>query len=70
MKPMKTLRFDKLAFKAQTANEAADHSSYYKKLTWKERLEVAAYLNSIAFNYPVNTPPRMDKTKGKAISRG
>ncbi|WP_184546665.1 hypothetical protein [Mucilaginibacter sp. FT3.2] len=59
---MSDFRLDRTAFKAQTAKEAADHSSYYKNLTWQERLRVANYLNSVAYNYPENEPPRIDKT--------
>lgn len=60
---MNTFRLDRSAFKAQTAEEAANHASYYTKLTWQERLRIAAYLNSVAYNYPLHSPPRLDKTK-------
>ncbi len=63
---MNTFRLDRMAFKAQTAEEAANHAVYYAKLTWQERLKIAAYLNSVAYNYPYNNPPKMDKTKFKA----
>ena len=66
---MSKFRLDRTKFKGQTAAEAADHSSYYKKLTWQQRIEIAAYLNSVAFDYPENTPPRLDKTKFKARAR-
>lgn len=66
---MSTFRLNRFAFKAQTAEEAANHSDYYKSLSWQERLKVAAYLNSIAFNYPENKPPRLDRTKFKAAAR-
>lgn len=56
-------KLDRTAFKAQTLHEASDHRRYYKNLTWQERLKVAAYLNSVAFNFDMNNPPRMDKTK-------
>ncbi|MBD1393962.1 hypothetical protein [Mucilaginibacter glaciei] len=59
---MSNFRLDRTAFKAQTAKEASNHAAYYKSLTWQERLKIANYLNSIAFNYPENEPPRMDKT--------
>lgn len=55
-------KLDRTVFKAQTAQEAADTSSYSKKLTMKERLKIAFYLNSIAFNFDINNPPKMDKT--------
>jgi len=66
---MKRFSLDRTVFKAHTAEEAGNHSSYYKSKSRKERLEIAAYLNSIAFNYPVNDPPRMDKTIFQARKR-
>lgn len=66
---MKTLRLDRSAFKAQTATEAAQHAQYYQSMSWQGRLAVAAYLNSIAYNYPVENPPKMDKTLFKARAR-
>ena len=66
---MSTYRLDRTKFKAQTAEKAADHASYYRNLSWQERLRVVLYLNSLAYDYPEDTPPRLDKTKFKAISR-
>jgi hypothetical protein len=66
---MGSYRLDRTAFKAQTAEKAADHATYYKTLTWQERLRIANYLNSIAYNYPENEPPCMDKTVFKMRSR-
>jgi len=66
---MLNYKLDRTAFKAQTAEEAADHSIYYKNLSWKQRVQISAYLNSMAFNYPLNHPPRMDKTKFEVKSR-
>ena len=60
---MEKFRLDRTAFKAQTLEEAAQHSDYYKKLTWQERLQIADYLNSVAYNHDLNNPPKMDKTK-------
>lgn len=63
-------RLDRTAFKAQTADDAAkSHAEFYKKLTWQERMKIAGYLNSIAYNYPENNPPRLDRTKFLAVSR-
>ncbi|HXH99661.1 MAG TPA: hypothetical protein VNI52_05310 [Sphingobacteriaceae bacterium] len=67
---MSQFRLDRTAFKAHTAQEAsASHAAYYKSLTPHERLEIAHYLNSIAYNFPVNNPPRLIRTKFKARSR-
>lgn len=63
---MASSRLDRSAFKAQTAEEAANHSKHSIKMTWQHRLEIAASLNSIAFNYPLDQPPRIDKTKFNA----
>ncbi len=66
---MSSYRLDRSAFKAQTATEASNHVSYYKKLSWQERLRIANYLNSVAYNYPETTPPRLDRTTFKMRSR-
>ncbi len=58
-------RLDRNAFKAHTAKEAAAHSQYYMQISWQERLHIAAYLNSVAYNYDLANPPRMDKTAFK-----
>lgn len=60
---MSSFRLDKSVFKAQTAEHAvSNQTAYYKSLTWQERLRIVNYLNSVAYNYPENNPPRMDKT--------
>jgi len=66
---MTTPALDRTAFKAQTAEEAANHKQFYKNLNWKKRLEIAAYLNSVAYNYSISNPPKLDKTKFIARSR-
>jgi len=45
-----------------TAKEADDQQRDYSKKTIEERLEIAYYLASIAYNFDINNPPRMDKT--------
>ncbi len=60
---MSSYKLDRTAFKAQTAEEATkNQAAYYKTLTWQERLRIANYLNSVAYNYPENEPPKMDRT--------
>ncbi|TAF46344.1 MAG: hypothetical protein EAZ51_02260 [Sphingobacteriales bacterium] len=66
---MSSFPFNRTQCKAQTAAEAADHRIYYQNLTWQERMKVTNYLNSIAFNYPENSPPKLDRTKFKAKGR-
>jgi hypothetical protein len=63
-------RLDRTAFSAQTAKEASKADQiYYKNLSWQERLKIANYLNSVAFNYPENDPPKMDKSIFSVRSR-
>ncbi len=66
---MPSFKLDRTSFKAQTAASAADHAVYYKNLSWKERLKVSAFLTSVAYNYPENAPPKLDRTKFAAKSR-
>lgn len=65
---MAEFRLNRIAFKAQTAAQASDHSAYYKRLSWQERLSIAAYLNSVAYKFDINSPPKMDRTKFSARS--
>lgn len=65
---MSIFKLDRTAFKAHSMTDASDHAHFYQKKSWQERLRIAAYLNSVAFNYPIDNPPTMDRTKFKAGS--
>lgn len=65
---MNSFKLDRTAFKGQTIKEAANHVSEYKKLSWQDRLKITSYLNSVAYNFDFNNPPRMDRTKFSAKS--
>ena len=53
---------DRTAFAMHTAQEATEAQvRYWKTKTVEERLQAAMYLNSIAFGFDVNNPPKMDK---------
>ncbi|MFM7222415.1 MAG: hypothetical protein ACKO33_08120 [Bacteroidota bacterium] len=60
---MGDFKLDRTAFKVQTQQEAANHAAIYKKLSWQERLKIADYLNSVAYNFDLQNPPKMDRTK-------
>lgn len=62
-------KLDRTAFKMQTFQEASDNCDYWLSKTPAERLMAAAYLNSVAYNYPIDDPPRMDKTIFKITNR-
>ncbi len=55
-------KLDRTSFKKQSFEDVANHSKDYKKLSVNERLKISFYLNSIAYNFDINNPPRMDKT--------
>jgi hypothetical protein len=59
---MSNFKLDRTAFKPQTMAEAANHGDFYKKLTWQERLSITAFLNSVAFRFDPNHPPRMNRS--------
>ena len=62
-------RLDKSAFKKQSYNEASNNFKYWTSKSRKERLEAAYYLNSVAYNFPIDDPSRMDKSTSKARKR-
>lgn len=66
---MSIYKLDRNVFRAQTAGDAANHASYYAKLSWQERLGITSYLNSIAFNYPENNPPKLNREIFKPRAR-
>lgn len=58
----KKYRLDRTAFQARNASEQVNYGKEHQKLTWQERLRIHQYLNSIAYGYDLDNPPRMDKT--------
>ncbi len=54
-------KVDRNTFSARNASEAANYGEEHRKLTWQERLKIHRYLNSVAFGYDIDNPPRMDK---------
>ena len=56
------LRLDRTAFAALSFEDANKSISQFHEHTWKERLLIANRLTAIAYNFPLNDPPRMDKT--------
>ena len=55
-------RLDRTAFAALSFEEADKEISQFHDYTWQERLQVANRLIAIAYNFPLNNPPKMDKT--------
>lgn len=65
----KKYRLDRTAFEARNASEQVNYGKEYQTLTWQERMRIHQYLNSIAFGYDLNNPPRMDKKVFQIKSR-
>lgn len=59
---MTEFKLNRKAFKAHSKEESPDYKAYYGKMDWKERLLVAAYLNSVAYRYDPDNPPGLNKT--------
>ncbi|MEO6281941.1 MAG: hypothetical protein ABIN80_20130 [Dyadobacter sp.] len=55
-------KLDRTAFHAGTHQETERYYSRNQPKTAKERLLAANYLNSVAFQFDVNNPLKMDRT--------
>ena len=67
---MNPFRLDRSAFEMRSHTQTEQRSfEYWAGRTVAERLAAAAYLNSVAYGYPYETPPRLDKSAHKARKR-
>jgi hypothetical protein len=58
-----SFRLDRTAFRAGTHEQLAQAERQHRRsLSLADRLRAANYLNSVAFGFDVETPPRMDRT--------
>lgn len=55
-------RLDRKSFKKHSFKEAGNDSQNYSHLDLNERLKIAFYLNSVAYHFPLQDPPKIDKT--------
>ena len=60
--PLMLFRLDRTAFPAGTHAATEAYHRAQQPETLAERLRVAMYLNSVAFNFDLNNPPRLDRT--------
>lgn len=66
---MEIEKLDRTAFKYQTKKQASHNFDYWKSQSYKKRLQAANYLNSVAYDFDINNPPKMDKTYFKITRR-
>jgi hypothetical protein len=57
-----SFRLDRTAHHAGTHEQVAHYHATHQPTTAAERLRAAAYLNSVAYGYGLNKPPRLDRT--------
>ena len=62
-------KLDRTAFKAMTVEEADSEMKNYKDFSIASRFKVGMYLNSIAYNFSLNNPPKVDRTVFEASGR-
>lgn len=55
-------KLDRTVFKHQSLEETDKNTNYWLSKTPEERLVASFYINSIAYNFDINNPPKMDKT--------
>ena len=56
------MKLDRTAFKMGSHQQSSDNRDFWAKQPMDERLKAAVYLNSIAYNFDINQPPKMDRT--------
>lgn len=57
-------RLDRTTFRAGTHEQlAAAERQHRQSLSLSERLRAAVYLNSVAYGYDPEDPPRLDRTQ-------
>ena len=55
-------KLDRTVFRAHSMKEPENFADVYRNSTWQKRLEIAHYLNSVAYNFDIHFPPKMDRT--------
>lgn len=56
------LRLDRTAHSSRKITDFKKESDNYKNMNLLQIGEVFAYLQSVAYNYPINQPLKMDRT--------
>jgi hypothetical protein len=62
-------KLDRSAFKASDAKNQVNYGEEYRGKSPMELLAIAFYLNSLAYGFSLDNPPRMDKTAFSARKR-
>jgi hypothetical protein len=62
-------KLDKTKFKGMTVEEANITATTNSSQSLIDNFKLAMYLNSIAFNFDLNSPPKLNKSQFTAIAR-
>ena len=60
------MKLDRTYFKMGSHKESGDNRKFWASQTMEARLKAAFYLNSVAYSFDINFPPKMDRTIFKA----
>ncbi len=55
-------KLDRNFYQTYSYNENRKESDNYSHLSFEEKIQVFLYLQSVAYNYKMGSPPKMDKT--------
>lgn len=66
---MAEYKLDRTAFKMHHSSETQNNFLFWQSQPLEERLKAANYLNSVAYNFPLNDPPKLDRTYFKIRRR-
>ena len=55
-------KLDRSAFSMGSMKVQEPAATYWKTKTPEERLRASFYLNSVAFNFDISNPPKLDRT--------
>ncbi|MEO8853997.1 MAG: hypothetical protein ABI359_09465 [Ginsengibacter sp.] len=62
-------KLDRMAFKMYHNSETQNNFLFWQSQSLEDRLKAANYLNSVAYNFSLNDPPKLDRTYFKIRSR-
>lgn len=55
------MRLDRKTFGSGNIFDSKKESDFYSKLSFEEKSKIFAYLQSVAYNYELSKPPRLDR---------
>ena len=66
---MAEYKLDRTVFKMQHTKDSNNNFNFWKSKSIEERLKASNYLNSVAYDFPTDNPPKIDRTFFKIKKR-